>query len=135
MEIARLASEKPETEVRAKATRRRFTAKYKLRILKEAAACKEKGELGALLRREGLYSSHLNTWRRQAEEGQIEGLEPKKRGPVAQKDDPKDKKIDELERELKKQKRRAERAEELVALQKKVSEILGIALPENGGEK
>ena len=69
-----------DTEVLEKPTRRRFTAEYKLHILREADACTESGCVGALLRREGLYSSHLNTWRRQREEGMLDGLQPKKRG-------------------------------------------------------
>lgn len=119
----------PPTEVKAAAPRRRFTANEKERILAEVAACKQPGELGALLRREGLYSSHLTKWRRQAEAGRLAGLEPKKRGPAAQPVDPRDRRLVELERELKSMTRRAERAEALVELQKKVSELLGIALP------
>ena len=68
------------SEVLEKPTRRHFTAEYKLRIIREADACTESGCVGALLRREGLYSSHLNTWRRQREEGMLDGLQPKKRG-------------------------------------------------------
>ena len=72
----------PATEVTAKAARRRFSAKYKKRIIDDAAACTAPGEIGALLRREGLYSSHLTKWRQQAERGELVGLEPKRRGPV-----------------------------------------------------
>ena len=71
-----------DTEVTAKAVRRQFSAGYKLRILQEAEAC-SKGEVGALLRREGLYSLHLTTWRRQQAAGQLAGLTPKPRGPKA----------------------------------------------------
>lgn len=124
-----LEAGRPRTEVTPKARRRRFKAEYKRRILREAAACTERGELGALLRREGLYSSHLTEWRKQAERGELAGLSPKKRGPKAKPVDPRDKKIAQLERELKKLSRRAQRAEALVELQKKVSEMLGIALP------
>ena len=112
-----------------KAKRRRFTAKYKLRILREAEKCTERGSLGALLRREGLYSSHLTSWRQQAERGELAGLTPKRRGPKPKPVDPRDKRIAQLERELKKLNRRAERAEALVEVQKKLSELLGIALP------
>ena len=122
-------AERPDTEVSDKAKRRRFTAKYKLRILREAATCTERGEMGALLRREGLYSSHIASWRGQAERGELAGLTPKKRGPKAALVDPRDKRIAQLERELKKLGRRAERAEALVEVQKKLSELLGIALP------
>ena len=124
-----LQAERPETEVSDKAKRRRFTAKYKLRILREAVACTERGELGALLRREGLYSSHLTSWRGQAERGELAGLTSKRRGPKPKPVDPRDKRIVQLERELKKLNRRAERAEALVEVQKKLSELLGIALP------
>jgi len=124
-----LEAERPETEVSAKARRRKFGAEYKRRILHEAAACTEPGALGALLRREGLYSSHLTSWRGQAERGEIAGLTPKKRGPVPKVVDPRDKRIAELEREVAKATRRAERAEALVECQKKLSQLLGIALP------
>lgn len=127
--VVKSGSMSPPTEVKAAAPRRRFTAKDKERILVEAAACTKPGELGALLRREGLYSSHLSKWRQQAAAGRLAALEPKKRGPVAQPADPRDKRVAELERELKAMKWRAERAEALVELQKKVSELLGIALP------
>ena len=74
-------AERPDTEVKSKSTRRRFAAKYKRQILREAAACTKPGEIGALLRREGLYSSHLAKWREQAEAGELSGLAPKRRGP------------------------------------------------------
>jgi transposase-like protein len=73
--------EMPETEVVAKAKRKRFTAAEKLRLLREVEACQGSGEIGALLRREGIYSSYLTTWRRQRETGELEGLSPQKRGP------------------------------------------------------
>lgn len=114
-----------------KANRRQFSAEYKRKILKEAEACTKEGEIGALLRREGLYSSHLTQWRAARERGEIAGLAPRKRGPKAVARDPRDGKILELEAETKRWKARAERAEALVDLQKKVSAILGIALPEN----
>jgi transposase len=119
----------PATEVTAKAARRRFSAKYKKRIIDDAAACTAPGEIGALLRREGLYSSHLTKWRQQAERGELVGLEPKRRGPVPRTVDPRDRRLVELEKELDKVTRRAERAEALVEIQKKLSELLGIALP------
>jgi transposase-like protein len=121
----------PEVEVAEKAARRQFNAEYKRKILKEADACTREGEIGALLRREGLYSSHLAVWRAARERGEIAGLAPKKRGPKVAPPDPRDRKIVELERETRRWKARAERAEALVDLQKKVSQILGIALPES----
>jgi transposase-like protein len=120
-----------ETEVSAKATRRKFTAEEKRRILKAADACKERGELGALLRREGIYSSHLSTWRAAAAKRELEALAPRKRGPQAKQIDPRDRKLVEAEREIARWKKRAERAEAVVELQKKVSEILGIRLPDS----
>jgi len=116
-----------ETEVTAKARRRQFTAEYKRKVLAEADACTKPGEIGALLRREGLYSSHLVAWRRARNSGT--GLAPRKRGPVAKVPHPLERKVVELERSLARAERRAERAEGLVALQKKVSELLGIQLP------
>jgi len=121
-----------EVEVVAKATRRRFSAEYKLKILREAEACTRPGELGALLRREGLYSSNLTTWRAQRRTGELGGLAPKKRGPVPKAKNPLAAKVVALEREVTRQTARAERAEALVDLQKKVAEFLGIVLPRNG---
>jgi transposase len=118
-----------ETEVSSKARRRRFTAKYKRKILKEAAACTKPGEVGALLRREGLYSSNLVEWRRALERGALSALAPKKRGPPPKEVNPLEGKVAELERDNARLQRRAERAEALVEVQKKVSELLGIQLP------
>ncbi len=117
-----------EVEVTAKPTRRRYTAEYKHRILREANICTRPGELGALLRREGLYSSNLTVWRKQRERGKIEGLAQKKRGPLPKEKSPLAAKVATLERENRRLTARAERAEGLVELQKKVSEILGIEL-------
>lgn len=121
-------AQRPATEVKPKATRRRFTAEYKRRILREAAACTKPGELGALLRREGLYSSHLSTWKAQAERGELEGLKAKKRGPKAKERNPLEKRVRELEREVAKHRKRADRAEALVELQKKVADLWGVTL-------
>src|SRR5512139_2939915 len=114
-----------ETEVVAKAQRRRFTAEYKRRVVREADRCTAPGEIGALLRREGLYSSHLTTWRAARDRGELEGLAPRKRGPKAPLSDPMAKKIAEQEREIGKWRKRAERAEALVEVQKKVAALLG----------
>jgi transposase-like protein len=121
-----------EVEVMAKATRRRFSAEYKLKVLREAEACTQPGAIGALLRREGLYSSHLTTWRAQRERGELLGLTPKRRGPAPKAKNPLAPKVAALEREMSRLKARAERAEALVQLQKKVAEFLGSALPQNG---
>ena len=118
-----------ETEVVAKAARRRFTAAEKLRVLREADRCTKPGELSALLRREGLYSSHLSTWRVARRNGELAGLTPRPRGPQAKPVDPRDKKIAELERETRRLQARLERAEGLIELQKKVAQLLGNPLP------
>ena len=117
-----------ETEVVAKARRRRFTAKEKLRVLREADRCTRPGELGALLRREGLYSSHLSAWRAARQRGELAGLAPRRRGPEPRRVDPRDRKIAELERETRRLQARLGRAEGLIEVQKKVSELLGIPL-------
>lgn len=125
----------PEVEVTGKAERRRFSAEYKRKILKAADACRLPGELGELLRKEGLYSSNLTAWRAARNRSELAGLAPKRRGPKAAVKDARDRRIVELERENRTWKARAERAEALVDLQKKVSEILGITLPESEGQK
>jgi transposase-like protein len=110
-------------KVVAGAERRRFTAEYKRRILREAAAGTKFGELGALLRRERLYTSHLSAWRQAKERGELAGLSPKKRGPQAKRADARDKRIAELERENRLGKARIERAEALLEFHAKVSEL------------
>jgi transposase-like protein len=72
---------RPDPELAERAKRRRFTAEYKLGVLRDAAGLKGHGEIGAMLRREGLYTSHLTAWRKQQDAGALEGLEPRKRGP------------------------------------------------------
>jgi len=122
----------PDPEVRERAVRRRFTAEYKLRILKEAESCTKNGQLGSLLRREGLYSSNLITWKRQMEKGTLEALSPRKRGPKAKRPDPSARRIAELERENQRLQKKLRQAETIIDVQKKVSEILQIPLTENG---
>ena len=121
-----------ETEVVAKATRRRFTAAEKARVLKEADHCAKPGELSALLRREGLYSSHLSAWRAARQRGELVGLAPRARGPKAKPVDPRDRKIAEQAREIARLAARLERAEGLIEVQKKVSQLLGIPLASDG---
>ncbi len=110
----------PDPEVPEKTVRRKFTAAYKLRILKEAESCTELGQVGALLRREGLYASSLTLWRRQV----AQGLVPKKRGPVAQRPDPHIRRIAVLERENEKLAHKLKQAELIIDVQKKVAELL-----------
>jgi len=133
-EVAVPRSDANEVEVLAKATRRRFSAGYKRKILLEADTCTEPGAIGALLRREGLYSSNLTTWRAQRERGELLGLTPKKRGPAPKAKNPLASKVAALERAVTRLTARAERAEALVELQKKVAELLGSPLPQNGGK-
>ena len=118
----------PDPEVTERAARRRFTAEYKLRMVRQADACAGSGELGALLRREGLYSSHLTTWRRQWEQGSLAALSPKKRGRPAAPSSPLARRVAELERENAQLTQRLRQAETIISVQKKVSEILGIPL-------
>jgi transposase-like protein len=124
-----------ETEVSSKARRRRFTAEYKRKILSEVDACTKPGEIGALLRREGLYSSSLGEWRRARERGALAALTPRKRGPAPKVPHPLERKVVEQAQEIARLQRRAERAEGLVELQKKVSELLGIQLPKPNEER
>lgn len=125
---------RPSTEVVEKAQRRRFDAAYKLRILGEADSCTGRGDLGELLRREGLYSSHLNTWRAQRDEGALAGLTPQRRGRKAQRKDAATKEVDRLRRENERLQRRLKQAEAIIDVQKKVSEILGVVLPDTSAE-
>lgn len=118
----------PDPEVAERAARRRFTAEYKRRVLHEADACAGVGELGGLLRREGLYSSHLTTWRRQREQGTLAALSPKKRGRPATPGSPLARRVAELEREKARLEGRLKQAETIIEVQKKISEILGIPL-------
>jgi transposase-like protein len=120
-------------EVEERPRRRKFTGEYKREILRRADACKAVGELGALLRSEGLYSSHLTTWRKQRDAGELAGLTPRKRGRKPTPSDPRDRKIVELERENRRLSLRLQRAEAGLELQKKVSEILGVTLPDLDG--
>ena len=127
-------SARPDPEVPERATRRRFTAEYKLRIVQEAEACKD-GEIGALLRREGLYSSHLSKWREQLRSGAFNGLQAKKRGPAPNPDKRLAKEVTKLERENKRLRKRLQQAETIIDFQKKVSEILGIPLKDSPSDE
>ena len=114
-----------DVQVAAKPRRRTYTAEYKRRILKEADACTTPGAIGALLRREGLYSSLLVEWRRARGRGELAALTPKKRGRKPTPVDPRDRKITELERQLAQMAGRAERAEVLVEAPKTLAALLG----------
>jgi transposase-like protein len=117
---------RPDPEVLAKARRRQFSAEYKLGIVREADGCRNTGDVGALLRREGLYSSHLVTWRRQCRHGALRGLKDSKRGPKAKEQNPLARKVAELERENRKLHQRVEQAETIIAFQKKLASLLEI---------
>lgn len=117
----------PDPEVPELKPRRNFTAKYKLRILSEADQCGQPGELGAMLRREGLYSSNLTTWRRQREKGLLQAMSPKKRGRKHKEKNPLASKVAQLEKENRRLEQKLKQAELIIEAQKKMSEILGIA--------
>ena len=114
------------TEVVARPTRRRFSAEYKLRLLQEADQCAD-GQVGSLLRREGLYASHLTTWTRQREAGQLAGLTPHKRGRKA---DPQATELVRLQRENGKLQGQLQRAELIIDAQKKLLVLLNQPIPE-----
>lgn len=118
----------PDPEVPEKAARRRFTAEYKLKILQQAEACRGEEGIGTLLRREGLYSSHLTTWRRQREIGMLSGLSPKRRGRKASARNPLQPEVDRLRKETHRLQKRLKQAELIIEVQKKISQILGIPL-------
>ena len=119
---------KPDPEVPEKPPRRRFTAEHKLRILRLADACTEPGSVGALLRREGLYSSHLTVWRRQRERGALDGLKPKKRGRKVAERNPLLPELERLRKENERLTQRLKQTEIIIEVQKKVSQMLEIPL-------
>jgi transposase len=113
----------PEPELVPRATRRTFSAAYKLRIVEEADQCNERGQIGALLRREGLYSSQLATWRQQRQAGGLQLMAPKKRGRKATQD-AKDAEIAALRRENERLQKHLKQAELIIGAQKKLAEAL-----------
>jgi transposase-like protein len=113
-----------DPEVPEKAQRRRFTAEYKLGILEAADACRGPGEVGALLRREGLYTSNLNVWRQQRQSGALNGLRPSKRGRKPRRH-PEAKRIEQLERENRRLREELRKAQVIIDVQKKVAHLLG----------
>jgi len=125
----------PSPEVLEKPARRRFAVEYKAKILAEADACTEAGQFGELLRREGLYSSHLTTWRRQRDEGALAGLTPKRRGRKARPKNPLADEVARLQRENKRLQEQLRQAELIIDVQKKVSEMLSIPLKTPDGEE
>jgi transposase-like protein len=114
----------PDPEVLPRAERRQYTGQYKLRILEEVDRCTERGQIGALLRREGLYSSHLSKWRQQRAEGQLQALSPHQRGRKAQEVGLEE--LGRLQRENERLRARLEQAELIIDVQKKLSRLLGL---------
>ena len=122
----------PNPEVTEKKLRRRFTTAYKLRILHEYESCSRTGDIGALLRREGLYHSNISTWCKQRDQGILHGLTPKKRGRKAKKVNPMAQRVAQLEQENRRLNKKLKQAETIIEVQKKISEILNIAQQNNG---
>jgi len=138
--VAAPATKSPDItdpEVDSKAIRRRFSAKYKRKILLEADKC-EAGGIAALMRREGLYSSHLTTWRKQRETGEIAGLEPRKRGKKPVPRNPLAAENEKLRRETQRLQKRLRQAETIIDVQKKLCDLLGLTVPpieQNGDDE
>ena len=117
----------PDPEVVPVAMRRRFSAQEKLRILEEADQCSEPGEIGALLRREGIYSSYLSRWRRARERGQLQALSSKTRGPKPANDKALMEEVARLQQEKERLQGRLAQAEAIIEIQKKLSQLLGLS--------
>jgi len=124
----------PDPEVAPRARRRRFSAAYKLRIVQEADGCTKPGEIGALLRREGLYSSHLVEWRRARDQGQLDALAAKTRGRKPDPDGALKKRNAQLERENAQLRKKLETAETILEVQGNVSRLLGLTMPKSGSD-
>ena len=118
----------PDPEVAAKPKRRQFTAAYRLRILEEADGCTTSGEIGQLLRREGLYSSHLSNWRKAQREGSLAALASKKRGAKAKARNPLEPKVRELESKVARLEKELHQAHTILDVQEKVAGLLGFDL-------
>ena len=123
MHVSGVKTVVPNPEVPEKASRRSYTAEYKRHIIREATDCKKQGQVGAILRREGLYSSNLTAWRHQAERGTLDALSSKKRGPKSRKPDPSARRIAEQEKEIQKLQAKLKKAEFIIEAQKKIAEI------------
>ena len=124
--------ETPDPQVKQKPTRRAFTTAYKLSILDQADQCQGTGEIGALLRREGLYSSHLSTWRRLRREGTLQALTSKKHGPKPTLSPAERRELEQLRRRNAKLEHELEKAHTIIDVQKKLSSILA-TMPGNKG--
>ncbi len=126
----------PDPEVHEKKSRRYFTASYKLRILQKADLCTESGQIGRLLRREGLYSSHLTNWRRAREKGLLQAMTPRKRGRKLKEKNPLTGEVALLQKEKRKLEHKLKHANLIIEAQKKISQVLGIVqnINENNGD-
>ena len=120
---------RPNPEVLARAKRRTYTADFKLKVLGEADTARGSGEIGAVLRKHGLYSSHLTKWRKERKSGILQGLEPQKRGPKS-KANPLDAENQKLRRDNERLTDRLRKAELVIDVQKKVAMLLGIPIAE-----
>jgi len=129
LKVTGLSFPGPDPEVEEKPRRRRFTAAYKLKILREADRCTEWGQLGALLRREGLYHSNLQTWRQSRERRELDALSEKKRGRKPKPVNPLSKENIQLKRETERLKVELKKARIIIDVQKKISDLLGIEQP------
>jgi len=118
----------PDSEVEAKPRRRRFSAAYRLRVLEEADRCQSPGEVGRLLRREGLYSSHLSQWRKARREGSLAALAPKRRGAKPSARNPLEPTVRQLEAKVKRLEAELEKAHTILGVQEKVAGLLGFSL-------
>lgn len=121
------ASARPDPEVPERPSRRHFTAEFKLKVLQEADACRAPGQIGELLRRHGLYTSHLSLWRRERDLAARAGLD-RKRGPGRNVIHPLARRVAELEAEIKGLRQHLQQATTIIEVQKKVSEIFGVTL-------
>jgi transposase len=121
--------ERPEPEVLETPKRRRFTAEYKLRIVEEADRCTEPGQVGSLLRREGLYSSQLSGWRKQVQSGSLGALTPRKRGRKSKSTEPLSQENQQLRRQVERLQAELKKAHTIIDVQKKLSEMLGLTSP------
>ncbi len=128
-------AETPDPEVVPTARRRRFSRGEKLRILEAADACTESGEMGALLRREGIYSSYVSRWRQARGRGELKALSPKRRGPKPAADKALVKEVAKLRRENKQLQARLAQAEAIIDVQKKLSQLLGLSPGTNGNKE
>ena len=127
--------QKPDPEVSEKPSRRRFTATQKLKILKQIDDLTKPGEVGAFMRKNGLYSSTVSGWRRKRESGELAGLTPKKKGRKPIPKDPKEKVIKSQQKEIARLQRKLEKAETIIEIQKKVATLLGVPLKSQESEE